>query len=65
MGLMNLFDNKKRFTIMDVASDEVAMIALAFLIAKFFPQVLVLDWYWYVVVIVLAVIKPIRALLEK
>ena len=51
MGLVQLFNyKKKRFTLLDVASDEIAMFALAFLIAKYWITVTYLAWYWYVII---------------
>ena len=65
MGLIALLNSKKkRFTIADVASDEIAMIALAFLIAKYFTFVMSLAWYWYVIIMALFLLKPISALLD-
>jgi len=66
MGLMNLFNyKKKRFTLVDVASDEMAMLAFAFLIAKYWVGVTSLAWYWYVIVFVVFIIKPIMAMVKK
>lgn len=65
MGFLNLIDKEKKFTILDVGLDEIAMIAFAFLVAKYFPQVTALDWYWYVIVFTLAIIKPVKALFEE
>jgi hypothetical protein len=65
MGLIGLFTSrKKRFSIADVASDEIAMIALAFLVAKYFTVVTSLTWYWYVLVVVLFLIKPLATLIN-
>jgi hypothetical protein len=66
MGLVQLFNyKKKRFTLLDVASDEIAMFALAFLIAKYWITVTYLAWYWYVIIFVVFVIKPMMAMLKK
>jgi hypothetical protein len=66
MGLMNLFNyKKKRFTLVDVASDEMAMLAFAFLIAKYWVGVTSLAWYWYVVIFAVFIIKPIMAMVKK
>ena len=65
MGLIALLNSgKKRFTITDVASDEIAMIALAFLTAKYFSMVTSLAWYWYVIVVILFLLKPLVALIK-
>ena len=66
MGLIQLFNyKKKRFTLLDVASDEIAMFALAFLIAKYWMGVTSLAWYWYVIVFAVFLIKPMMAMLKK
>jgi len=43
----------------DIGFIKLSVFAIAFLIAKYYPQVLSLDWYWYVGVAVLAAIRPI------
>jgi hypothetical protein len=66
MGLMQLINGgKKRFTMVDVISNEIAMFALAFLIAKYWIGVTSLAWYWYMIVFVVFVIKPVMAMLKK
>jgi hypothetical protein len=66
MGLMQLINaGKKRFTMVDVISDEIAMFALAFLIAKYWIGVTSLAWYWYVIIGIVFVIKPVMAMLKK
>jgi hypothetical protein len=66
MGLIQLLNGgKKRFTITDVASDEIAMFALAFLIAKYWIDVTSLAWYWYAIIFVVFIIKPIMAMVKN
>jgi hypothetical protein len=66
MGLIQLINGgKKKFTVVDVAFDEIAMFALAFLIAKYWIGVTSLAWYWYVLAFVVFVIKPVMAMLKK
>ena len=66
MGLANLFNyRKKRFTLLDVASDEIAMLAFAFLIVKYLPALIFLSWYWYVIIFVIFIIKPIMAMIKN
>ena len=66
MGLAQLFNyKKKRFTLLEVASDEIAMFALAFLIAKYWMGVTSLAWYWYVILFVIFLIKPLMAWLKN
>ena len=63
MNLLNY--KKKKFTLLDVASDEIAMLAFAFFIAKYWVGITSLTWYWYVVVFVVFLIKPVMAWLKK
>ena len=66
MGIINLLNSKKKqFTLPEVASDEIAMFALAFLIAKYLTAVTSLAWYWYVIVFAIFIIKPVKAILKK
>jgi hypothetical protein len=66
MGLIGLLNSgKKKFTLIDVMLDETAMFALAFLIAKYWMGVTSLDWYWYILVFAIFVIKPVMVLLKK
>jgi hypothetical protein len=66
MGIIQLLNaGKKKFTTIDVASDEIAMFALAFLIAKYWSGVTSLAWYWYVIVFLVFIIKPIMAWLKN
>jgi len=63
---MNLFNyKKKRFTLVDVASDEMAMLAFAFIIAKYWVSVTSLAWYWYAIVFVVFIIKPLMAMIKN
>ena len=66
MGLIQLINGgKKKFTWIDVALDETAMFALAFLIAKYWIGVTSLAWYWYAIIFVVFVIKPIMVMIKK
>ena len=66
MGLIQLFNyKKKRFTLLDVASDEIAIMAFAFLIVKYWTAATSLAWYWYVVIMVIFWIKPIMAMVKN
>ena len=61
------FINKtaKKLDGMDIGLVKLSVFAIAFLIAKYYPQVLSLDWYWYAVVAVLAAARPLyRAYLK-
>ena len=65
MGLIQLINGgKKKFTWIDVALDETAMLALAFLIAKYWISVTSLAWYWYVIIFVVFAIKPVMVMIR-
>jgi len=59
MNLLNY--KKKKFTLVDVASDEMAMLAFTFLIAKYWVGVTSFAWYWYVIAFLIFLIKPVLA----
>ncbi len=66
MGLVQLFNYKrKRFTLLDVASDEIAIMAFAFLVVKYWTTATSLAWYWYVVIMIVFWIKPIMAMIKN
>ena len=66
MGLIQLLNSgKKKFTVLDVASDEIAMLAFAFIIAKYWITVAALACYWYVIIFVVFIIKPLMAMFKK
>lgn len=66
MGLINLLNSgKKRFTTIDVLSDELAMLAFAFLVAKYWAAATSLAWYWYVIIFAVFLIRPLMAMLKK
>jgi hypothetical protein len=54
------FINKiaKKLDGIDIGLVKLSVFAAAFLIAKYYPQVLSLDWYWYLVVTIAAAVRP-------
>ena len=44
---------------LDIGCVKLAVFAFALLIAKFWPEILNLSWYWYVIIFVLATIRPL------
>ncbi|MBW3015825.1 hypothetical protein KY330_05350 [Candidatus Woesearchaeota archaeon] len=63
MGIMALF-HKKKFNTWEVASDEVAILAFAFLVAKLYPAVTTAAWYWYLIIMVIFWIPPVKAMMK-
>ena len=66
---MNIFEMKffkwldvvvKRFTWVDMHCVEWASLFFGLLIAKLFPQVLSLEWHWYLILMILFAIKPLK-----
>ena len=43
----------------DVAFIKIAVIAATLLIAKLWEPILSLEWYWYLMVLIVAAIKPL------
>ncbi len=56
------FINKaaKKLDGVDIGLVKLSVFAIAFLIAKYYPQVLSLDWYWYAAVAVLSAARPLH-----
>ncbi len=52
-------DAAKKLDGVDIGLVKLSVFAIAFLIAKYYPQVLSLDWYWYAGVAVLVAIRPL------
>jgi hypothetical protein len=70
---MNIFKMKffkwldaivKRLTWVDVHCIEWAALFFGLLIAKLFPQVLGLEWYWYLIIMLAFSIKPMKKMFK-
>jgi len=48
----------------DVALLKVAVFAATLLVAKYWVLLLSLDWYWYVVVWIIAAVKPFKTFIR-
>lgn len=61
---MNLFDwaNKKigKLTWIDIGLTKLSVAAFVLMIAKLWPPLLSLDWYWYGLIFVVLAIIPLR-----
>ncbi len=65
MGLKNRVDLKiKKCDLIDMKLIQLSSAALILMIAKIWKPLLNLDWYWYGVIFVLAMIKPIYKMLK-
>lgn len=47
--------------ILDIALTKIAVFAGALFIAKIWGPILSLEWYWYVIVWIVAAIKPLKS----
>ena len=66
MGFVDWANAKvKNFNIIDVQFLKLGVAAFVLMIAKLWQPILALDWYWYLVIALLAAIKPIRAVFSK
>ena len=65
MGVNNWVDLKiKKYDLIDIKLIQLSSAALVLMIAKLWKPLLSLDWYWYGVIFVLAMIKPIYRMLR-
>jgi len=65
MGVKNWVDLKiKKYDLIDIKLIQLSSAALVLMIAKIWKPLLSLDWYWYGVIFVLAMIKPIYKILK-
>ena len=57
----NLLVRMRKFTFphIDIRLVRLAGFALGLMIAKLWEPILILDWYWYLIIALLAAIKPI------
>ena len=65
MGFKNWVDLKiEKYDLIDIKLIQLSSAALVLMIAKIWKPLLSLDWYWYGVIFVLAMIKPIYKMLR-
>ena len=50
---------------LDIGLLKLSVAAAILLVAKLWPPLLSLDWYWYAIVLVLAAIKPVSRVVGK
>jgi hypothetical protein len=66
MSLFSWAESKIRtFTVLDVSILKVCLIAFALLVAKLWPGLLALDWYWYGLIFAVTYIWVMIRLLTK
>lgn len=61
VSLIKYWDAKvKKMDWLDVGAIKLGVFAIALMIAKLWSPILSLDWYWYLVVFIIAIIRPFK-----
>jgi hypothetical protein len=55
----------KRFTMTDIKLIKLSTAAFVLMIAKLWKPILSLDWYWYLVIALVATIKPLVVIFRR
>ena len=55
----------KNLTWVDMGLTKLAVAGFILMIAKLIPGILSIDWYWFLIIWVLAAIKPLLVLFQK
>lgn len=59
MSIFSWVDSKiKQYRWFDISLIKLSVFSFSLLIAKFYPAILSLDWYFYLIIVVLAAIRP-------
>jgi hypothetical protein len=51
--------NFKKITVMDMACVKISTAAATLALVKFVPNLLMLQWHWYVLIAIVAAAKPV------
>ena len=62
---MGLNEMVKRFDAFDISLIKLSVVAAVLLIAKYWTSLTSLAWYWYVIVFVLVVIRPLMHMFKE
>jgi len=66
MSFKEWTDSKiKKFGWIDISCTKLSVFAFTLMLAKLWPPLLSLEWYWYAVIFVLAAIIPMSKVLGK
>ena len=67
MSFIPWADPKKidKLDYVDIALIKIGAIFFTLMIAKLWEQILILDWYWYAIVFLIAVIRPLNSILKE
>jgi hypothetical protein len=64
--LMKWYNSKvKKLKWCDISLIKLSTFAFALMLAKLWPAILNLDWYWYLIIALLAAVKPLKKALKK
>lgn len=55
----------KKIKLLDMPLIKISIIAFTLMAAKLLPWLLSLDWYWYTLIFILALIIPMKTVLSK
>lgn len=63
---MNFLKRSEAFQMgmLDIALLKIAVFAATLLLAKLWASVLSLDWYWYLIIWILAALKPLYSFIK-
>jgi len=65
MGLFSWINSRiKNIDMWDIGLIKLAVAAFVLMAAKLWSPLLSLDWYWYVLVVVAAAIRPVMRILK-
>ncbi|MFH1054445.1 MAG: hypothetical protein V1740_08545 [Candidatus Woesearchaeota archaeon] len=66
MGIFKLANTAiKKMKWYDISLVKIASAAFILMVAKLWAPLLILDWYWYLIIAILASIKPVIKLFGK
>ena len=52
----------KNLSTLDITCIKISVTAFALFLVKIYPSVLILSWYWFIIIALIAAIKPIITL---
>ena len=57
-----MVEGVKRLDVLDISLIKLSVMAATLLLAKWWPPLLSLDWYWYAGIFVIAAVRPWMAM---
>jgi hypothetical protein len=63
--LINLNERVKRFSLLDVKLSQFVAMFAVLIVVKFFPQIIDLNVWWFVVLLIICAIRPVYVFLFK